>query len=195
MANIIGISMERKQRDPYRQMTPEEMSTIFGGDPAKMGGPGSPPAPIFATDENASACIIVDHGKLDKESMNELGRGTTPYAANYADGIQIITSDGHTGGVYCTGEGTDFTLENAVISIAGNGPDGMLGGKSTAVEATDHAKVTIRSCDISASGASRSTTICQNHGEMRVYDSTLVAHGAPGLHQAGAPSLRRLSGD
>ena len=188
MADIIGISMERKKRDPYTEFTPEELQAIFGGDPGKMGmpggpdgpgGPGGPPAPIFARDENATACIIVDHGRLDEANTNAEGRGATPYDASRADGIQIITSDGHTGGVYCTGEGTDFTLENAVISIAGNGPDGMLGGKSTAVEATDHARVTIRNCDISASGASRSTTICQNYGEMRIYDSTLVAHGAP----------------
>jgi len=196
MAKVIGISMERKQRDPYVDFTPEELQAIFGGDPTKMGqpggpggpgggpggpggGPGGPPAPIFAKDDAATACIIVDHGKLDEDNMRAEGRGTTAYDASRADGIQIITSDGHTGGVYCTGEGTDFTLENAVISIAGNGPDGMLGGKSTAVEATDHAKVTIRNCNITASGASRSTTICQNYGEMRIYDSVLIAHGAP----------------
>ena len=190
MSKLKGITMERKQRDPYTEFTPEELQAIFGGDPAKMGGPGGPPAdgpggpggppaPIFGKDEEATACIIVDHGKLDEENMNEAGRGTTPFTASRADGIQIIASDGHTGGVYCTGEGTDFTLENAVIAISGNGPDGMLGGKSMAVEATDHAKVTIKNCDISASGVSRSTTICQNHGEMRIYNSTLVAHGAP----------------
>ena len=183
MSSIKGITMARKQRDPYTEMSREDMQSIFGGDPSKMGAPGGPPmggpAPIFAKDDEAKACIIVDHGKLDEKNMNAEGRGTTAYDASHADGIQIITSDGHTGGVYCTGEGTDFTLENAVIAIAGNGPDGMLGGKSTAVEATDHARVTIRDCDISATGVSRSTTICQNHGEMRIYDSTLVTHGAP----------------
>lgn len=174
-----GISMPRKQRDPYVEMTKEDMMAIFGGDPSKIGSPGGPPAPIFAKDEDATACIIVDHGKLDTKNGNPDGIGAVPYTAQGADGIQIITSDGHTGGVYCTGEGTDFTLENAVISIAGNGPDGMLGGKSTAVEATDHAKVTIKNCDITSSGASRSTTICQNYGEMHIYDSSLITHGAP----------------
>lgn len=184
MSKFKGIVMPRKQRDPYVEMSMEDMQAIFGGDPSKPGRPGGPggpggPAPIFAKDDQATACVIIDQGKLDEENMTSEGRGTTSITADHADGLQIITYDGHTGGVYCTGDGTEFTLENAVISIAGNGPDGMLGGKSTAVEATDHAKVTIRNCDISTSGVSRSTTVCHNYGEMRIYDSTLVAHGAP----------------
>ncbi len=134
---------------------------------------------MFASDDNAAAAIVVDHGRLNAEKARTDGMGSTQYSETGADGIQIITSDGSTGGVYCTGEGTDFVLENAVISIAGNGPDGVLGGMSTGVEATDHAKVTIRNSNITASGVSRSTTVCQNYGEMRIYDSTLIAHGAP----------------
>lgn len=220
MSKLKGIVMERKQREPYVEMSHDDMMSIFGGDPALMaaggpgqqaapsgfgfagkddgphsapqnhpnpgggmpGGPGGAPGggpPMFAKDENASAAIIVDHGKLDTEKARTDGMGTTPYSEKGADGIQIITCDGSTGGVYCTGEGTDFLLENAVISIAGNGPDGALGGMSTGVEATDHAKVTIKNCDITASGVSRSTTMCQNYGEMRIYDSSLIAHGAP----------------
>ena len=193
MQKLQGVTLPRKQRDPYVEMNPAEMMEIFGGDPAQMadpgglGGPGgpsgmgdaAPPPPMSASDPNAAAAIVVDGGKLDMEKSRPQVMGSTPYDASGAKFAQIIASDGSTGGVYCTGESTDFLLEDTVICLAGNGPDGALGGMATGVEATDHAKVTIRNCDISASGVSRSTTICQNYGEMRIYDSTLVAHGAP----------------
>ena len=70
MSKFKGIVMPRRQRDPYVEMSMEDMQAIFGGDPSKPGRPGGPggpggPAPIFAKDDQATACVIIDRGKLD----------------------------------------------------------------------------------------------------------------------------------
>lgn len=50
MSKLKGIVMPRKQRDPYMEMSMEDMQAIFGGDPSKPGLPGGTgdPAPIFS---------------------------------------------------------------------------------------------------------------------------------------------------
>ena len=67
MSKLKGIVMPRKQRDPYVEMSMEDMQAIFGEDPIKPGRPGGTgdPAPIFAKDDQATACVIIDRGKLD----------------------------------------------------------------------------------------------------------------------------------
>ena len=74
MSKLKGIVMPRKQRDPYVEMSMEDMQAIFGGDPIKPGRPGGTgdPTPIFAKDDQATACVIIDRGKLDTQTLGPI---------------------------------------------------------------------------------------------------------------------------
>lgn len=46
MSKLKGIVMPRKQRDPYVEMSMEDMQAIFRGDPIKPGRPGGTAIPL-----------------------------------------------------------------------------------------------------------------------------------------------------
>jgi len=76
------------------------------------------------------------------------------------------------------GLGTEYVLTDANIDLSGDGAPGM-GGPNCGAAAYDHAELTIRNCTITTSGQNRNATSVQNYGTLRVFNSTLTAHGAP----------------
>ena len=207
---IQGLQKARAQREPFDMFqkmamgedTSPDMSKLgFAGEEHKPGemppgpggmptGGGAPPMPgnIFGSDPEAGAAIVIDAGGVNAEESRASCVKDGAYDAEGARDLCIVATDGHTGGVYVSGEGVSYTLENAVIRLSGNSAG--LGGKASGAAADNGAKLTLRGCDIEVSGKARSTTSSTNGSELLVYDSRLVCHGAPFSEDAATPSGR-----
>lgn len=145
-----------------------------GGPEGGPGGPGGPgeQAPTFAA-------IEIVNGALSPDSQTGALQAGEVTAEN-AEGVRLTAARGDLGGVYVTGEGSDFTLENAVIRLRGEGAG--LGGKISGAAVENGGKLTLKNCDITMDGKLRCATSCGGNSLLKVYDSTLWSHGDPWNH-------------
>lgn len=165
------------QRKPYLNLTLPERQALNGvvgvppgGGPGGLGGPPGPPP----GGGNQRAVVYVKDGILSSDNASEYLYGGT-VTDTEAKGLRICAYTGDVGGV-CV-EGCSYTLEDSAISLSG---DGMgLGGKTAGFAVSDHGLLTVRNCIVDMNGASR--TACSNgqSGILKVYNSTMISHGAP----------------
>jgi hypothetical protein len=183
---IKGVVVEKPV---YKELSLEELLAGFGVTAGPGGAAGSPPgaaagalpgAPAgaaFGAPSNATPGVYVDNGKYlpDNSRAGVVSAGKVGDA--FASGVKIDTKDAQVGGVYVKGLGTEYILADADIVLEGDG--GGLGGANCGAAADDYARLTIRNCTITTSGKSKNATSVQNHGVLKVYNSTLKANGAP----------------
>ncbi len=200
MTTIIGIEREWMEHTPIRVKNMMELHTMDGATPPGMGSPpemagggamdvpdmpmgGPPPMPADLT-----AAIYVEDGSLSEKS-NKAALWGGEVDEVRGDHVRIQTYDGKTGGIYVSGRESDFTLENATISINGSGNGMGLGGPISGACVAKHGTLTLRNVNILASGNGRSATAAEDHSVLRVYNSVLAAQGAP--YGDDAPEDRR----
>ncbi len=179
MEQIIGIPEEEYRRTPY---------TKFGGFPegegpgGPEGGPGGPEGGPGGPGEQAPtyAAIEICDGKLSPDSCTWALQGGQ-VSDTCAAGVRLAAERGDLGGVYVSGSGSDFTVEDAFIRLRGEGAG--LGGKCSGAAVENGGKLTLRRCDITMDGKLRCATSCGGNSVLKVYDSTIWSHGDPWDHR------------
>lgn len=138
------------------------------GGPEGPGGPGGLPEswPEFAA-------LEVKNGKIVNRDQALSGDCTDTCAKN----LRLDLNRKDMGGIYVSGEGSDFTVEHANIRISGEGQG--LGGKLSGAAVEDHATLTLKDCRINMDGKLRCATSAGGNSVLKVYDSMLVSHGDP----------------
>lgn len=171
MEMIHGLPRREFVREPFQKALPPGSAAPPEGmaAPEHMGQPDVMPV---ESQPDGAALEVVD-GKIVSIDPNVSGAVTAAYAKD----VRICADGGSVGGVYAAGSGTDLTLEHANIRISGDGHG--LGGKISGVYVEDHAKLTLRDCRIHMDGKLRCATSAADHSLLKVYDSTLISHGAP----------------
>jgi len=139
-------------------------SGISGGMPGVVG--------------KATPAIYIEDGKhlVDKSSPSAISEGKLTDL--YSKGAKISSKTAEVGGVYAKGVGTEYVLADATIELDGDGPSG-LGGPNGGAGAEEHATLIISNCTITTTGTWRTATSVQNHGILKVYNSTLKSNGRP----------------
>ncbi|MBP1607843.1 MAG: hypothetical protein H6Q04_78 [Acidobacteria bacterium] len=149
-----------------------------GGAPGRAGGPGGPGGPPGFGSSKATPAVYIDNGRYwaDKSKAGVVAAGKVGDAL--ASGLKITAKEGDVGGVYVKGLGSEYTIANANIELSGNGGFG-LGGPGSGASVDDYGTLIIRNSTITTNGESRNATAAQNHSILKVYNSTLTAHGVP----------------
>jgi hypothetical protein len=173
---ISGISMDKFkesfERLPTQLLTIEEIMKKW---PPKSGG--AAPGPEVKKSEKLVPGVYIDKGKYvagaSKRDVVKAGK----IGDKEATGVKIAAEGGNLGGVYVKGEGSEYTLSDANIELAGD-VSGM-GGITAGAAADDHGSLTLKNVNITVSGKSRNTVSSTNNSILKVYNSTLIDHGAP----------------
>lgn len=133
---------------------------------------------MMMEEKPAYACVEIKDGKLmpaaEEVKAALLGGEVSDTEGNM---VEVLSSNSSIGGVYVSGEGSDFTLSDAVIKLSGEGSG--LGGKISGASVEDHGKLTLKNCFINMDGKLRCATSCGGNSLLKVYDSMLVSHGDP----------------
>ena len=96
-----------------------------------------------------SAALEIQNGRI----VNQSDRLNGQITAASAKDIVLDLNSPDMGGVYVSGEGSDFVLEHANIRISGEGQG--LGGKLSGAAVEDHATLTLKDCRINMDGRLR----------------------------------------
>ena len=176
---IKGVVMERPERQPFKMPTMEEMMAERGREGGPPGESGGPPAgfPGVGGDEGSIPAVYIDNGRYSaaesKTDVVTAGKITD----SYASGVKIDAEGEKIGGVYVKGIGSEYVLSDADIEISGD--ESGLGGMTSGAASDDHGMLILKNVNITAHGTKRSATSAQNYSTLKVYNSTLIAHGAP----------------
>jgi hypothetical protein len=180
---ITGVTVEKPVPEPHEMSTFMPTPTMTGEGAPEGGMPGGMPGgdggpPNFAGGANSTPAVYIDNGKFAKDkSKSDLVLGGE-FDNEYAEDIKIDAEGGDLGGIYVSGLKSDYTINNANIVLDGDGPFGLAGPGSGA-SADNYATLTIRNSTITTTGENRNATANQNHSILKVYNSTLTAHGVP----------------
>jgi len=170
-----------------------------GGIPGAVGGPGGAGGPggtggPGGGGSSATPAIYIDNGKYaaDKSRKDAVTAGTITDA--YATGVSITGKESSVGGVYVKGIGSEYILSDATINLAGAGSG--LGGTGTGAISDDHSTLVLKNCKITTEGRARGATAATNYSTLKVYNSTLTAHGEPfEAGSGGPPAALEISGN
>lgn len=178
MELIKGIPYATFVRSPYMKMSGPPMDEGEGGPggPGGLGGPeGGPEGGMPGMPESwpEFAAVEVKNGKVINRDDAVAGEITDDGAKDVV--LNINRKD--MGGIYVSGEGSDYTVEHANIRISGEGQG--LGGKLSGAAVEDHASLTLKDCRINMDGKLRCATSAGGNSVLKVYDSMLVSHGDP----------------
>lgn len=171
---IHGIPKQEFTRPTYVKMQGPPMDD--GEGPGGPGGPGGegPGGPGGMPESKPEfAALEVKNGKIVTREEAISGEFTDTSARN----VVLNLNRGDMGGIYVSGEGSDFTVEHANIRLSGEGQG--LGGKLSGAAVEDHAKLTLKDCRINMDGKLRCATSAGGNSVLKVYDSMLVSHGDP----------------
>jgi hypothetical protein len=173
---ISGIAVDKfKQsfeRLPTQLLTIEEIMKKW---PPKSGGKA--PGPPAGKSEKLTPGVYIDKGKYIASASRRDVVKAGKIGDTESSGVKITAEGGNLGGVYVKGQGSDYTLSDATIELTGD-VSGM-GGVTAGAAADDHGSLTLKNVNITVSGKSRNTVSCTNNSILKVYNSTLIDHGAP----------------
>ena len=146
----------------------------------------------------ATPAVYVENGKLSPGNSKAGDVTAGNVGDKWASGVKITANEGDVGGVFVKGLGTEYLLADSNIDLSGDGiGSGGLGpaqGCGAGVE-EGYATLTIRNCTITTSGQFRNATSVTNHGILKVYNSTLTAHGAPFTPDMNTKQMKLLGVD
>ena len=169
---IIGIKKDLPEKE-HAQITlkvADLVQTVNG-----IMNPGGPIFDWFAGYPDGKAAIEVRDG--DAEIINEDVLMSCDVDGQHIYNLKVVGYDGRDGGVYCDGPETNAVIEDAFITLDGQGKG--VGGPDTGVSARNGATVTIKNAVITTSGRSRFCTAAETGSRLYVYDSVLWSHGQP----------------
>lgn len=171
MELLRGIPKQEFIRPEYVKMQGPPMDD--GEGPGGPGGEGPGGPPEMPPSKPEFVALEVKNGKIINRDEAISGEFTDTAARN----VTLNLNRGDMGGVYVSGEGSDFTVEHANIRLSGEGQG--LGGKLSGAAVEDHATLTLKDCRINMDGKLRCATSAGGNSVLRVYDSMLVSHGDP----------------
>ena len=171
MEIIHGIPYKTFTRPEYIKMQGPPMDDGEGG-PGGPGGPG-PDMPPMPENKPEFCAVEIKNGKLITKDDVITGEFSDTCAKN----VRLNSGRHDLGGIYVSGEGSDYTVEHANIRLSGEGQG--LGGKLSGAAVEDHAKLTLKDCRINMDGKLRCATSAGGGSVLKVYDSMLVSHGDP----------------
>jgi len=177
-AIIHGVIVQKPVHKPVKMLTLEEMMAVAGASAPSAPGAASGGVAGFGSPGKATPAIYIRDGErsLRDSNLDLISSGKT--GDRIASDLKISAKSSDYGGVYVKGLGSEYTLINADIGLAGDGPFG-LGGPNSGAAADEYGSLTIRNSTITTNGQWRNATSVQNHSILKVYNSTLTAHGAP----------------
>ena len=169
---IIGIKKELPEKE-HAQITLKvaDLVTAVNG----IMNPGGPIFDWFAGYPDGKAAIEVRDGVAD--IVNEDVLKSCDVDGQHIYNLKVVGYNGKDGGVYCDGTETNVVIEDAYITLEGQGKG--VGGPDTGVSARNGATVTIKDAVITTSGRSRFCTTAETGSKLYVYDSVLWSHGQP----------------
>lgn len=155
-----------------------------GGAASGPGGPGGAGGP-GGGGSSATPAVYIDNGKhaADKSKKDAVTAGTI--TDTYATGVKITGKESGVGGVYVKGIGSEYILSDATINLSGAGSG--LGGTGTGAISDDHSTLILKNCKITTDGRARGASAATNYSTLKVYNSTLTAHGEPFTAGSGGP--------
>ena len=194
---VHGIQKDREVREPFdmfqnMMLGPGRSQPGPGGPTGLMpGGDNAPPPPpnIFGKDELAGAAVVIDENGINAVESRSQFVDSGTYDDNCAKTLRITADDGHTGGVYVRGKDVTYTVEDAVIRLSGDSVG--LGGMTSAIAADQGAELILKNADIVTEGTARSATSATNSAVLKIYDSSLLCHGADFSKDTIGPSGRK----
>lgn len=200
MSVIKGTAIEPAVRKPYKNYPLEELIKMNGLDEIAGDGPPVDMDMLKSLTEMKPAVHIKD-GKYNAEGSDPSILYGGRYDDKCADGLRVVSYSPMRGGVYVEGAGSTYTLENAAISLSGNGFG--LGGKTSGVAVGDHATLIVKNSCVGTWGANRSCSSAGQNSILKVYNSTLMSHGAPygsdapdgGYTEDGPPPALEIEGN
>lgn len=169
---IIGKKKEKKEQE-HAQITLKVSDLVTAVN--KILNPGGEVFDWFAGYPDGKAAIEIRDG--DVQIVNEKALMSCDTDGQHIYNLKVVGYDGKDGGVYCEGENTDAVIENAYITLEGDGRG--VGGPDTGVSARKGATVTIKNAVINGYGRSRFCTTAETGSRLYVYDSVLWSHGQP----------------
>jgi len=173
MAEIISGKKIEKTREEHARITLKVADLVTAVN--NIMNPEGPVFDWFAGYEDASAAIEVRAGAAG--IVNDKALMSCDVDGQHIYNLKVIGYDGRDGGVYCDGKETDVLIENAYISLEGQGKG--LGGPDTGVSVRNGAVATVRNAVINTTGRSRFCTTAETGSKLYVYDSVLWSHGQP----------------
>jgi len=164
-----------------------------GGAPAGAmppgGGPGASPGggPDEARNAEYHPAIYIEDGVYAKDKSVSAALSGGKVANDSASGVKIVSKEDKANGVYVTGAKSVFTLSDSTIDLRGNGVNhadnfGVGAGAVVAGGAT----LILKNVKITTAGLGSSAATSTGGATLKVYDSTLIAHG--GVLPPGSPA-------
>lgn len=148
---------------------PEQAGSPQGSGP---GGPGG--MPFMTRAEITNPAVYIKDGAYSAMDSAAAAVSGGKVGDTSASGITITSDADNFNGIYVTGDKSQYTLSNSTIEFHGIGGD--ISGPGAGAF-TDSGVLTLKNVNITTYGAVRTTAIASGTGSLKVYDSTLTAHG------------------
>jgi hypothetical protein len=133
---------------------------------------------VFKAAVPTRSVIVVQDGVYVPQAGAPAGLSGGSVSNVSASGVRIVSADDNLNGIYVTGRASHYTLANARIDLSGNGSDDMSGIAAAALVGGGGA-LSLKHVHITTNGVISSTASATDHSTLKVYDSTLIAHGGP----------------
>jgi hypothetical protein len=133
---------------------------------------------VFKAAAPTRSVIVVQDGVYVPQAGAPAGLSGGSVSNVSASGVRIVSANDNLNGIYVTGSDSHYTLANARIDLSGNGSDDMSGIAAAALVGGGGA-LTLKHVHITTNGVISSTASATDHSTLKVYDSTLIAHGGP----------------
>lgn len=173
---IQGVSAEKYneafERLPVKVLTIEEIMAKWPRDNSGGEAAGPPPAA-----EEPMPAVYIENGKYLAEKSRTDSVTDGEVGDTSATGVKVIAEGGNVGGIFVTGEGSEYVLSDVVIELSGDVSG--LGGATAGAAADNHGLLTLKNVRITANGSGRNTISATNNSTLKVYNSTLIGHDAP----------------
>ena len=174
VTKIKGKALEKPARRECKNMA--SMAEIITNVNAIL-NPGKEPIDWFAPAPDAVAAVHIKDGSY----RSDLSNGAALFGGSVSDrelkNVKVVAYNGNEGGIYAEGAATDVTVENAYISLSGEGTG--IGGPASGAAAKYGASLTLKNVVIDTNGRTKYSTAAEENSVLKVYDSVIWSHGIP----------------
>ncbi|MRW88541.1 hypothetical protein GJ699_00920 [Duganella sp. FT80W] len=157
-----------------------QVALALGAPPgAPAGMAGGPPPPVRSSKEiDYAAELTVSDGRYLPARSLAAAAVAGKTSDSGAKGITLRSASANRNGLIVHGSHTPYTLSDANIALSGNGSNDFEAiGAGALVDAGG--SLVLKSVTITTSGVLAAATAAREGATLKVYDSTLTAHGGP----------------
>jgi hypothetical protein len=146
--------------------------------PAGMPLQGPPPPVRASSQVDYTAELYVVDGRYRPERSQAATALAGKAGDGAATGIALRSSAADRNGIIVHGGATPYTVSNATIALSGNGSNDFEAiGAGALVD--NGGSLVLKSVNITTNGVISPATAAREKSVLKVYDSTLIAHGGP----------------